>query len=406
MNKFSPVTWWLAFRTLSSSEKESSFGWVTIISIFGLSVGVAALTITLGILAGFDREYKKIILGLGAHAVVLGDETLEQGMATREKLLKANGIKGVHPFIHMEAMIGFRGKVKGGILKGMDPRFSSQVSSLDEYILSKKSFKELFKDKTERELVLGRTLAQDLGVKINDYIKIIITPPGVPPKIFSFQVKDLFYSGMHEYDSRFAYLHIDTVHQLLLNRKEISGLELSVNHPEDIDPLKFVLETLVPFPHQIITWKEMNANLFAALKLERVVFFLVILPIVFVGALTVISALTMFIQEKQKEIAILRALGFEKKVLILVVLMQGFFIALVGIFLGFSFGTFINFILAEYPLIHLAPQVYFIDHLPVSIRMKDYILIGITSLIICLLSTLIPALKAARFNPVEGIRGY
>jgi len=132
----------------------------------------------------------------------------------------------------------------------------------------------------------------------------------------------------------------------------------------------------------------------------------VILPIVLVGALTVIAALIMFIQEKQKGMAILRAMGMRKKSVFWIVTLQGTFIGILGILTGFVLGTAINLFLSHFPLIHLSPQVYFIDHLPISFQLRDYLLVGVSSLILCLLATLLPALKATNLQPVEGIRGY
>jgi len=397
---------WMAFRYLKSRKKEGYFSFATTISILGLAIGVAALTVTLAILTGFDREYKRTILGLSAHAVVLhsGDYwSVEKQAEVQKRLGQFPAVQAIQSFVLGEGMLTHRGKVKGVILKGISPDSPYPVTQLEPLLDPKMNLSQALKSSRYPSLVLGSSLARDLQVQINDIVQVIILENRRIPRLYPLKIRALFHSGMHEYDNRFGFLKLQEAQKIFSLDQNITGMEIAVTHPEKIVPIVRDLEKGIRPPNYIVHWKDLNANLFAALKLEKVVFFLVILPLVIVGALTVVAALIMFMMEKRKSIAILRTLGLGRKQIAWVFMIQGMFIGFTGTAIGLITGTLINLVLLHFPIITISPQVYFIDHLPIVFHFPDYLLIFITSLTICFFATVIPAIQASRLHPVEGL---
>jgi lipoprotein-releasing system permease protein len=405
------VSFWIALRYLRSRNQSKSFSLGAIVSVMGLAIGVAALTVTLGILSGFSKEYKRSILGLGAHGVVLssggplGFSGEKQQREIEEKLRSVKDVLGVHPFVLGEGMLGYGGRVKGALIKGIDPTRSRSVTDLEPLLIPRGSLQWILNDQEIDSTIIGKDLAQMLGVSIGDLIQLIILSEEKIPQIFPLKVKALFRSGMYEYDSRIAYVRLPAAQRIFLKPGEITGMEISIKDPEMIDRMGTRIKNELSYPLYLLKWKDLNANLFAALKLEKIVFFLLILPIVFVGALTVIAALIMFMIERQKSISILKTMGMNRLRIGFIFILQGMMIGVIGLLFGFFLGFLITFLLSHFPIIKLSPQVYFIDHLPISIRFTDYLLISVTALFLCFIATLLPSFKAATLKPVEGIRG-
>jgi len=225
MNKMPNLFWWIAFRTLFSRHKGSSFGFVSIVSIMGLSVGVAALTVTLGILTGFDQKYKEILLGFGAHAVILGEGGVENPYEKMTSISKIKDVKGLHPFVLKEAMVSFKGKVKGAILKGIDPKRLSGVTDLESHLEPRVKLSQVFQNEFSQNIIIGQTLAKDLNIKVGDVLNVIVLKNNSRPEWLPLRVKAFFYSGMHEFDSRFIYLDLKTAQRIFYkNGHQHSGL--------------------------------------------------------------------------------------------------------------------------------------------------------------------------------------
>jgi len=254
-------------------------------------------------------------------------------------------------------------------------------------------------------LVVGKTLAERLDLKLNDRLQVIVSDLWGHYVIRPETVTGIFHSGMFEFDERFALADIGHLQNMAGKKGEVTGIELWVNDPEKIDAWAATNKDLFANPFHFVTWREFYTNLFAALRLERVVFFLVILPIVFVGALTVVAGLLMFIQEKRKSIVILKALGMARGAILKIFVLQGVVVGVFGLSLGLLVGTSINLFLKYVPIIPVAAEVYLIDRLPISISISDLLLISGVTVVICVLATLVPATKAANIQPAEVLHG-
>lgn len=396
---------WFLGRFGGVGGRSRGLRFVTTVSILGLAIGVAAMTVTLAILSGFDREYKRALLLLTSHAVILGAHEIQDPEAVIEKLETVSDVVGVHPFVMGEGILSFNGRVVGAAVKGVDARRIQKVLALESLLQPAMPLTQALAGGAVAQTILGKTLAKRLGCHDGDIVQLIVTREGQGPQRYPLRVSTEFSTGMHEFDSRFAFVDLAVAQKIFLQRLGISGLEVAVKDPGDIQRMGPVLKAHVERPLFVMLWTDLNANLFAALKLEKIVFFLVLLPIVLVGGLTVVACLVMFTVEKRPAMAVLRAIGFPRAWVFRLLIGQGLWIGLTGILLGFGIGSAINLILAHTNLIPISPQVYFIDHLPIAMTALDYALIGAVTMLICLVATLRPALQAARLQPVEGLRG-
>jgi len=402
----------IAFRYLFALRKQSFISVISLFAVCGVAIGVGALIVVIGVMNGFSTDLRDKILGVNAHILVT---SLRGGMENYRELAeeagKVPGVIGVTPFVYSEVMLSTRSGVKGVVLRGIDPTTSDSVVSLSKDMVSG-DIRQL-KD-TEGDLpgiVIGSELAKRLGLTEGSQVNLLSpagrsSSAGFTPKIRRFLVVGVFRTGMFEYDSSLGYVSIPAARQLLGFKSDmVSGLEISVDDVYNVEAITRDLRARIEsFTVYVRHWQEMNANLFAALKLEKSAMFIILAMIVLVGSFSIVTTLVMLVIQKTKDIAVLMSLGAEVKSIRRIFMLQGTLIGLAGTLIGYGIGVPVSLLLKKYQFIKLPSNVYPVDYLPVRLEAFDLIAIGIAAFLLCFLATIYPARRAAALSPSEALR--
>ncbi|EFI34584.1 lipoprotein releasing system, transmembrane protein, LolC/E family [Desulfonatronospira thiodismutans ASO3-1] len=401
----------VALRYLRAKREQAFISVISLLSVLGVALGVAALIIVLGVMNGFSENLRDKILGLNAHIVVgshTGTIADYQDMAG--DLEEIAGVRGATPFIYSEVMLSTPSGVKGVVLRGIDPQGAKQVLGLDQEMVQG-GVLDLEIEKDFPGLIIGQELAANLRAGTGDTVNVMApsgegTSAGFTPSITTFDVRGVFRTGMYEYDTSFAYTTINDAQELMgFTRDVVSGMELRVHDADRARELsERVSEKLGGYPYYVRNWKEMNENLFAALELEKIAMGVILAMIVLVGSFSIITALVMLVMEKTRDIAILMSMGTTRRMIRNIFVLLGLMIGGLGTALGFAVGLGGCYILENYKFIRLPADVYFMEYLPVLLHTSDLIIIAVAAMVLCFLATIYPARKASGLNPSEALR--
>jgi lipoprotein-releasing system permease protein len=322
------------------------------------------------------------------------------------------GVDSVEPFIYSQVMLSAMGSVSGAVLRGVDPEITVRYGHLAKNI-TEGSLESLAEESTGPDgpipaIILGRELTRRMGLINGDPITVIsplgrVTPLGNrAPVANQFRLSGQFVSGMYEYDASFAYISISQAQKFLGLGDSVTGLEVKVKDIYRANQIKEeILNRLGP-SYTARDWMEMNSHLFWALKLEKVVMFVILALTVLVAAFNIISTLTMVVMEKTRDIAILKSMGATSRMVMKIFVFQGMVVGGVGTILGFIGGVALCALLPKF--IKLPDSIYYVTELPVVMKTMDVTLIALSAFVISFLATLYPAWQAARLDPVEALR--
>ncbi|OUO55163.1 lipoprotein-releasing system transmembrane subunit LolC [Desulfovibrio sp. An276] len=401
----------VARRYLFSKRKQAFIYVISLMSVLGVALGVAALVIVLGVYNGLTTDMREKILGANAHGMVLS--TLPDGFAldpgVMDKVLATPGVTGATPFIYSEVMLSAGTGVKGLILRGIDPVQAPKVLSMLQTI-KRGSVEDLARADTPPGIILGEELTKRLGLALGSRINLLSpsgqrSTSGFQPRIRPFVVVGIFKTGMYEYDSSLAFLSLDASRDLLGMPKDyLSGIEITVADLFKADEVTAALNSTIGHRFYARSWMDMNANLFAALKLEKIGMFILLAMVVLIGSFSIVATLVMLVMEKTRDIAVMMSMGATRGMIRRIFMYQGVIIGLVGTLLGYALGLGVGFLLKKYQFIKLPENVYTLDHLPIIITVSDVLIIGAAAMILCFLSTLYPARQASRLKPAEALR--
>ncbi|TIH14057.1 lipoprotein-releasing ABC transporter permease subunit [Marinifilum sp. JC120] len=401
----------VALRYLFTLRKNNFISVISLFAVCGVALGVAALIVVIGVMNGFSTDLRDKILGVNAHVIVTAyDGTLENYHHMTDRIEKISGVTGVTPFIYSEVMLSSGGGVKGVVLRGVDAETAKGVLSLPGDMVSG-NVDCLAKESKLPEIVIGNQLAKRLGLVVGDTVNLLSpsgtrTAAGFTPKVRVFKVGGIFRTGMYEYDSSLAYISNTAAQKLLgFKRDFVSGLEIRLADVYAVDKIGEVLDKeLAGYPVQIKNWQEMNANLFAALKLEKTAMFIILAMIVMVGSFSIITTLVMLVMQKTKDIAVLMSMGATSGSIRRIFMLQGTFIGLFGTTIGYLIGIPVALLLKKYQFIKLPSNVYPVDYLPIRMDWLDLTIIGVAAFSLCFLATLYPARQAAALEPAQALR--
>ena len=411
----------IAWRYLRSRRGSKLLSLISLIAIGGVTVGVSALILIIGVMNGLQEDLReKILIGSPDVRVLTFGEDLTMP-AWREVLARIRrqpGVVAAAPFVLTQAGINTgHSYAEGAYIIGIVPRTPgvAEVTDVRNYGVSgPMSF--VASDGSQRGAVIGSRLAQRLGVNPgipgSDSVNLIpingtrfnAAIGGFIPRVERVEVTGIVETGMYEYDNSYVYLSLEAAQALAGIDTAVTGIEVRTADRWRAPAVASALADTLGYPYRTDDWQTTNQTLFQALKLEKLGMTIILLLIVVVAAFNIVSTLTMVVTDKTREIGILRAMGLSARSVRRVFFIQGLFIGLVGTVVGTALGLGGALALDRFKLIELDPSVYFIDHLPVSIQPLDVALIMLASLAITAIATVYPAVQAARLYPVEAIR--
>jgi len=420
----------VSIRQLSAKKSQKFISLNTWISIAGVGLGVMALIVVIAVMSGFSKDLRDKILGTNSHVVVsnMNRAMVENYDGILKKVRSVEGVMAAAPFIMNQVMLINGDRVSGIVVRGIDPEKEETVSDLGKNMVSgtvsdlktKSSFSGEIKGREKKNragIILGKELSRRLGVGVGDIVSMVspvsrVTPVGLIPRMKLFKVVGVFESGMYEYDANLSFILLKSAQKFFSMKNGVSGIEVRVADIEQAGNIASVIQKELGFPYLVRDWMRMNRNLFSALKLEKIVMFIILILIIFVAAFNIVSTLFMLVMEKAKEIAILKSMGASCSSIMKIYSYQGLVIGLVGTFLGCAIGfvivpnlnEIVGFIESIFGIVAFPSDVYYLDRIPSKIQYMDSFLIIIFSVVICLVASLYPAWRASKLDLVDGLR--
>lgn len=390
-------------RYLASGQKQKFITLITVLSVLGVSMGVMALIIVIGVMTGFEADLKKRVLGVESHILVRssqGSFSKEQNIIRQIETIP--GVQSAGAYIYTQVMLRTSLSLAGAELRGIDPlTHSTAVQNLNLPSLAPRPGLP--------GIIIGRNLAADLGVMQGDIVYVVaprgmLSPMGHLPTMKRFKVVHVFHSGMYEYDGKRAFIHLQEARKVLRMGTSVTGIEVRVDQIDAADRIADRIVSKLGSPFMAESWQQMNRNLFSALRLEKAVMFIILTLIILVAAFNIAATLIMTVIGKKRDIAILKAMGATNKQIGRIFVFKGLVIGAVGTIIGDCLGVCLCVLLKHYKFIKLPSDVYLITTLPVQLQSVDVGVISGAALLICFAVTLYPARHAARMNPVEILR--
>ncbi len=400
----------VARRFLTGRKRNAFLSFIALVSLFGVCLGVAALTVVMGVMEGFETQLRSIITGTHSHIVLYSTKQLIPNQVEMEDRLRAIGgdkIKALGPYIFSEVMLAKGPRVVGSMVEGIEHDSARATTEIAKHLV--KGEMPVKASGTEPPtILLGGNVAESLGASIGDLINVIspfFDKESLQPRSRKFKVGGIISTGMYEYDSKYSHVHADEARDFFRRPvSAVSAIKIKTTDPEHSALLSARIQKELGFPYRARDWTELNRNLLYAVKLQKAVIFIVLTAIILVAAFNIMSTLMMMMSEKKKEMSILKAMGLSPRKSAGIFLRVGLLIGLSGAAAGIGLGLAICLFLAKTRFIKLPSDVYFISYLPVDVRIETLLLISGCAVIVALGATLYPSYRIAVESPVEGLR--
>jgi len=440
----------IASRYLRAKRKQAVIGVITVISIAGVTAGVASLVIALAINNGFRQDLQDRLLGSTSHINLMrtmGDG-IQDWRPLMARLAKQPHVVATAPIIYEQVLISVGGRARGAVLKGIIPQDERKVSDLLNSVKQgsadelEEPVKSPVGDQNQSQagsgkkvpteanappaspdslaatrerraalppILLGKDMADELGAQVGSPVLVTspqgeLTPFGMVPKYSRFRVAGIFDSGFYDYDSSWSFVRLSDAQRLFATGDVVQILEFKLDDIYKASEIGQELEKAAGAGFQTTNWMEQNKPIFHALRLERLVTFITVGLIVFVAALNILISLTMMVMEKNRDIAVLMSMGTRKSQVRKIFIAQGALIGIVGTVIGLVLGYVLSWVGGHYHLFSLAPEVYSINYVPFAPRALDGIWVAIIAISTSLIATLYPSWSAARILPAEALR--
>jgi lipoprotein-releasing system permease protein len=421
ISKFSVFELFVGMRYTRAKRKNHFISFISLTSMIGIALGVAALIVVLSVMNGFQKELRTRILGVASHLEITGgNNQLSDWQNIVASTTKQPHVLASAPYITAQGMLSYDQGVQGAIIRGVLPAAEDKVADLGHHMKAG-SLNDLRAG--EFDIILGADLAFNLGAQIGDKVVVMapqgqFTPAGVVPRLKQFTVVGLFQIGMYEYDAGLALIHMDDAAKLYRMDNKVSGVRLKLDDLFDAPTISASMATqLNSRPnlngnYYVTDWTQQHANFFKAVQMEKRVMFIILTLIVAVAAFNIVSTLVMAVTDKRADIAIMRTFGASPSSIMFIFIIQGALIGLIGTVVGAIFGilialnigTIIPFIEGLFHVQFLSKEVYAISDLPSDLIWSDVITIVIMSFVLSLIATLYPSWRASKINPAEALR--
>lgn len=407
---FMRFEFFIALRYLFARKGQAFISVISWTSVAGVALGVASLIIVMGVINGFTTDLRDKIIGMTAHAVVHNMDGLTDDPELVRNIESQPGILAASPYIHSGVLLASHAGGTGVYLRGVDPESGPKVlAGLGKMTVGKVS--DLNGNEGLPGIILGDVLASQLAVNVGSRVNLMSpagqqSAAGFTPKIKPFRVVGLFHVGLGNYDSGIAFVTLDMAREALgWQNRAVTGIEVAVADAYKADAIMLAAVDNMRVPGLYAnTWMELNAEFFAALKLEKAAMAIILTLVILVGSFSIVTSLVMLVMEKTRDIAIIMSMGATTAMVRKIFMIQGVVIGFMGTVLGYALGLGVCFLLQRYKFIELPRGVYSLDYLPVLLSWPDVTLTGVCTMIICFLATMYPARQAARLEPVDALR--
>lgn len=410
------LEFFVATRYLRAKRRQAVVGVITIISIVGVAAGVASLIIALAITNGMQRDLQGRLLSSTAHVQLMrvADDGIRDWRALLERLRGLPHVKAAAPGLYEGVMASNGARAGYALIEGILPDRERQVSDLLSSV-TLGSVEPLqprppgTSPPAIPPIVIGYDMAQTLDAKVGSTIMITspqgeLSPVGLIPKFQYFRVVGIFHSGFYQYDSSWAFVSLAAAQRLFGEPDVVSVISFKVDDMYRADKIGREIEQAAGPGFLTTNWMEQNRQLFNALKLEQIVTFIIIGLIVCIAALNILTALTMMVMEKTRDIAVMMSFGVSASQVRRIFLFQGLLIGVIGTAIGLVAGYLISWLGARYHFIHLNAEVYSIDYLPFALRWSYGLIVAAVALGLSLLATIYPSYSASKILPAEALR--
>ena len=409
-----PYEIFVGLRYLRAKRRTRTISLNTFISITGITLGVAALIGTLGIMTGFKEDMQAKILGTTSHVVVQprGKQTMAGYAEVMRQVEEVPGVVAATPYIYQQVLLTSKTGVRGIVLRGIDPDKEPEVTEIAKNVKSGTVQDLAVPDAPAQTgpkpgIILGKELARRLGVVVGSRINVVspvgpISALGMTPKIRPFRVVGLFESGMYEYDASLAYISLEEAQRFFNLSRTATGIEVKVEDVFTADAVAKRIDARLGTGYMARDWMLLNRNLFSALRLEKTMMFLLLVLITLVASFNIVGTLTMIVNEKQREIAILKAMGATPQAIMRIFMLNGLIIGLTGTAIGIPLGYTFLYLIENY--FTFDQTVYFLSSIPVHVKALDVFLVACSAILISFAATLYPSWQAAKLAPVSALR--
>lgn len=405
----------IGLRYVRAKRRNHFISFITLISMLGFALGVAALITVLSVMNGFERELRAHVLGMASHATIrpltgaLSDWELPAATAVEHP-----GVAGVAPFVQGQAMLNHAGAVRGVAIHGVLPSREAQVSEIGQYLVEGR-----LEDLREGQygMLLGRGLARALGAVVGSKVAVIApeataSPAGILPRMRRFTIVGIFEVNHYQYDTGVAVVHLEDAARLFRLTPGVSGLRIKVDDIQEAPRLSREIAASLRGAYWVSDWTRHHRNFFRALETERTVMFVILSLIVAVAAFNIVSTLIMVVTDKHSDIAVLRTLGATPRTVMRIFVVQGTVIGVVGTLAGVLGGialavnveTIVPAIERFFETKFLSEEIYYIAEVPSELRRENVWLIALVAAVMSVVATLYPAWRASRVQPAEALR--
>ena len=390
---------WISYRYLIAS-KGRFLTFLNVISIAGVAIGVAALIVVTGVMTGFGNNLREKIIGTLPHIMIEKENGIGEYEKIRDQVRSLEGVQGASAYIQGNIFLQEAGQALSLIVRGVDPGFEKQVTKVEQYLK-----KGNLKDLKENDVFIGNELARYFGYDIGDTITVISPASGMAGQNWKYPLKiaGIFNTGMADYDMNLVLVPLNKAREIFnLGPGIVSGIGVKLKNPDEAKEIKNKIFGLLGYSFVVKSWIDINRNLFDALFLEKWGLFIILILMVLVASFNIISTLIVTVSSKIHDIGILQSIGVPKTSIRKIFTRQGIFIGFLGTLWGLIGGFTLSYLLKNF--FPVPREIYYIDHVPVELQLKDIGIIVAAAMVISFLASIYPAAKAARLEPVEALR--
>jgi lipoprotein-releasing system permease protein len=410
-----PFELFVGLRYTRAKRRTHFISFISLISMLGIALGIAALITVMSVMNGFEKEIRARILGAAAHIQILG---LDKGLADWESVARDAKthpeVVSTAPFVGAQGLLSTGTAVRGVYVRGVVPELEDQVADFGKHML-KGNLADLRPG--EFGMVLGVGLARALGLRPGDKVTLIapqgqVTPAGLMPRLKQFTVTGIFSTDHNEFDSALALVRMEDAQVMYRLDSSVSGVRLKVKNLDDAPKVARELTRIIRADANLSDWTQQNANYFRAIQIEKRMMFIILTLIIAVAAFNLVSTLVMVVTDKHPDIAILRTLGASPASIMKIFVVQGAVIGTVGTLLGVVTGiamalnvdVVVPAIERAFNFQILSREVYYISELPSDLHWRDVWSVAVVSLVLAFVATIYPSWRASRVNPAEALR--